>query len=123
MLVRIVDAAAFNVEYAAISAVVELTPLVVAGSVRVTVVPTAPGPVSIISMMSSILLPISVDAPAEPAVSIYLGIADCNGTNEPPVTILCILVFKNSIVPNVADLIEAGINAGAIVLSALSPSK
>jgi len=76
-----------------------------------------------ISIISSTLLPISVDAPALPTVSMYRGITFCNAVNDPPVATDCILNFKNAIVPSVADLIDAGINAAAIVLSALSPSK
>ena len=68
--------------YALISAVVELTALVAAGSLSVTVVPTAVGPTSTILIKLSKLLPMNVAEPAEPAVSLYCGISVCNSVTS-----------------------------------------
>ena len=76
-----------------------------------------------IAIIASTLEPISVDAPADPAVSVYLSVVFCNGVKFAPVATCCILVFRNATVPNVADLIDAGICGLAMVLSASSPSK
>ena len=95
--------------YAPINAVVELTASVVAGSVNVTEVPTAPGPCSTIVNISSTQSLTKVPAPADPAVSKYRGTVVCNGANDAPVATCAILTDRNPIVPNVASLIDAGI--------------